>query len=42
MFNKIKSRYEKGWVRIDQLKRYVELLAITKEEYELICGEKYA
>ena len=41
MFVNIKDRYEKGWIRIDQLKRYVELGVITKDEYKLICGIKY-
>ena len=37
----IKARYDKGYVTIDQLRRYVELGAITPEEYEEICGEPY-
>lgn len=41
MFKKIKVRYEKGYIRKDQLKRYVELEAITADEYEQICGKKY-
>lgn len=41
MFEKIKDRYAKGWIRIDQLRKYVELGAITSEEYVLVCGEEY-
>lgn len=40
-FNQIKSRYDKGYVTKEQLHRYVELGAITAEEYEEICGEAY-
>lgn len=32
----IKSRYQQGYIRHDQLKRYVELGVITKEEKEKI------
>lgn len=42
MYKKIKSRYDKGYIRIDQLKRYVELGAISAEQYEDICGYEYA
>lgn len=41
MFENIKQRYQMGWIRVDQLKRYVQLQVITKDEYKLICGEKY-
>ena len=41
MFEKIKARYDKGYIRLDQLHRYVELEAITPEEYEEICGQPY-
>ena len=41
MYKKIKSRYDKGYIRIDQLKRYVELGIITQEQYETICGKEY-
>ena len=41
MYKKIKSRYDKGYIRIDQLKRYVELEIITQEQYETICGKEY-
>ena len=39
MYKKIKSRYDKGYIRIDQLKRYVELGVITPKQYETICGK---
>lgn len=41
MYEKIKSRYNKGYIRIDQLKRYVELGVITKEQFAEICGRDY-
>lgn len=41
MFENIKQRYQMGWIRVDQLKRYVQLQVITKDEYKLICGENY-
>lgn len=41
MYEKIKKRYDKGYVTREQLHRYVELEAITPEEYEEICGEPY-
>jgi len=41
MFENLKNRYDKGWIRIDQLRRYVELSVITPEEFKLICGETY-
>ncbi len=40
-FAKIKERYDKGYVTKEQLHRYVELGAITPEEYKEICGEDY-
>lgn len=39
MYEKIKTRYDKGYVTKAQLARYVELGAITSEEYEEIAGE---
>ena len=42
MFEILKVRFEKGWIRIDQLKKYVELGKITEEEYEEITGEQYS
>lgn len=41
MFEKIKARYDKGWVTVPQLKRYVELGAITSTQYKEICGQDY-
>ena len=41
MFEKIKSRYGKGWVTLTQLHRYVELEAITPAQYKEICGQDY-
>ncbi|WP_139136394.1 XkdX family protein [Oceanobacillus sp. E9] len=41
MFESLKERYEKGWVRRDQLKKYVELTIITEAEYALITNERY-
>ncbi len=40
MFEILKKRYEKNFVRKDQLQRYVVLGKITQEEYEKIVGEK--
>ncbi len=40
-YEKLKDRYEKGYCTKAQLKRYVELGAITEEEYEEITGESY-
>lgn len=37
----IKERFDKGWIRVDQLKRYVQLGIITPEKYTEICGEDY-
>lgn len=41
MFEDLKKRYEKNWCRKDQLRQFVELDAITEEEYEEITGEDY-
>ena len=41
LFDSLQMRYNIGWVRIDQLKRYVQLEAITPAEYEEICGIEY-
>ena len=40
-FEKLQARYAKGYVTKEQLHRYVELGAITPEEYEEITGEVY-
>lgn len=39
MFEILKKRYEKNFVRKDQLKKYVTLGKITKEEYNKIIGK---
>lgn len=41
MFEKIKGRYDKGWVTTVQLHRYVELEVITPLQYKEICGQDY-
>lgn len=41
MFDKLKERYDKGYIRNDQLKRYVDLGVITADEYKEITGEDY-
>ena len=40
MFELLKEKYQKNFVRKDQLLRYVALGKITKEEYEKIVGKK--
>ncbi len=40
MFELLKEKYQKNFVRKDQLLRYVALGKITKEEYEKIVEEK--
>lgn len=40
-FDKIKKRYDKGYVTLDQLHRYVELGAITEAEFTEISGQPY-
>lgn len=41
MYKKIKARYNKGYIRLDQLKRYCGLGVITPEQFEGICGKAY-
>jgi len=41
MFEKYKARYERGGCTKEQLRRLVELGAITAEEYREITGEDY-
>ncbi|MCM2674107.1 XkdX family protein [Alkalicoccobacillus plakortidis] len=41
MFESLKERYEKNWCRKDQLRRFVQLGAISEEEYELITEESF-
>ena len=39
MFEILKQRYERNFVRKDQLQRYVKLGKITQEQYLEIVGE---
>lgn len=38
MFESIKARYERGWIRADQLQRYVDLGVITQAQASEITG----
>ncbi len=40
MFEILKQRYQRNFVRKDQLQRYVTLGKITQEQYEQIVKEK--
>lgn len=40
MFEILKQRYERNFVRKDQLQRYVALGKITQKQYLEIVGEK--
>ncbi len=40
MYDTLKTRYEKNFVRKDQLQKYVEFGKITTEEYQEITGEE--
>ncbi len=40
MYELLKQRYERNFVRKDQLQRYVTLGKITQEQYEQIVKEK--
>ena len=40
MYELLKMRYERNFVRKDQLQRYVTLGKITQEQYLDIVGEK--
>lgn len=40
MFEKLKARYLKNYIRDDQLDRYVQLKVITADEAELIRAAK--
>lgn len=40
-FATLKARYERGGCTKEQLQRFVQLSALTAEEYEEITGEKY-
>lgn len=41
-FKILKERYKRGGCTKSQLKRFVELGALTDEEYEEITGEAYS
>lgn len=41
MFEDLKNRYDYSFVRIDQLRKYVELNKITLEEFKEITGIDY-
>ena len=41
MYKTIKARYNKGYIRLDQLKRYCDLRVITPEQFKDICGKDY-
>lgn len=41
MFEDLKTRYEYKFVRIDQLRKYVELNQITSDEFKEITGQDY-
>lgn len=38
MFESIKARYDRGWIRDDQLQRYVSLGVITQAQADEIAG----
>ena len=40
MYELLKQRYQRNFVRKDQLQRYVTLGKITQEQYEQIVKEK--
>ena len=39
MYDTLKTRYQKNFVRKDQLQKYMEFGKITAEEYKVITGE---
>lgn len=41
LFERLKEWFLKGYVRKDQLQRYVQLGALTTEEYFDITGEEF-
>ncbi len=41
MFEDIKTRYQKGYIRDDQLQKFVELDVISSEEADKIKSSKY-
>ena len=42
LFEVLKKRYTMNFVREDQLRRYVELNKITKEEFKEITGVNFS
>lgn len=40
-FERMQAWYARNFVRIDQLRRFVELGALTKEEFKQITGIDY-
>ena len=40
-FEIIAQRYAKGYIRVDQLKRFVKLGVVTKAQYKQLTGETY-
>ena len=41
MYKTIKARYNKGYIRLDQLKRYCALGVISEDEFMDICGKNF-
>lgn len=41
LFESLKERYEKNWCRKDQLQKYVQLRAITPEQFKEITNEEF-
>ncbi|GIN87855.1 hypothetical protein J6TS2_42410 [Heyndrickxia sporothermodurans] len=41
MFESLKERYEKNWCMKDQLQRFVQLGAISENQYKEITGEEF-
>lgn len=41
MYKTIKARFNKGYIRLDQLKRYCALGVITQAEFKDICGQDF-
>lgn len=41
-YKTLKERYKRGGCTKEQLKRFVQLGALTEEEYYEITGEKYS
>lgn len=41
MFDNLKIRFERNFVRIDQLRKYVSLGKITEDEFKIISSTSY-